>query len=206
METNTQPEAAAPLSGTHGGAAGTTAEYITLTEAGRRLGIDKSVVSRQATKLGVAKNERGLIDYGDYVAKRGEGLNPSMARGDSSIAMGGPGYGTGADTPAPSGGGAQRRNSALVQASTALKAIQAEDARLDLEERKGLLIRRADVADQLIQVSRALRDELIGLPNRVAAELAALNDPDAVRLLLEERLETALASLATRFQRIAGEG
>lgn len=185
------------------------AEFVTITEAARRLGIDKSVVSRQANKFDVVKNERGQIDFGDYVAKRGDGLNPSMARGPEGIAMGGqgygaPGHGSGADAPSGNGG-AQRRNSALVQASTALKAIQAEDARLDLEERKGLLIRRADVADQLIQVSRALRDELIGLPNRVAAELAALNDPDAVRLLLEERLETALAALSVRFQRIAGE-
>jgi len=194
-------EAAQPSDAPAASPAGQAAEFVTITEAARRLGLHKATVSRQARELEVAKNERGHIDLGDYIAKREGGINVLMARGSQGVAMGGQGYGLGAEgfPAAP----AQRttRDSNLVKASAALKALQVEEARLDLEERKGLLISRAQVAEQLFGASRVLRDELLSLPDRLASELAALESPDDIRIILTRRIEAALAKLQERLQR-----
>lgn len=194
-------ETAQPSDAPAASPAGPAAEFVSITEAARRLGLDKATVSRQARKLDVAKNDRGQIDLADYIAKREGGINVLMARGPHGVAMGGQGYGLGTDGFPATPPQRATRDSNLVKASAALKALQVEEARLDLEERKGLLIARAQVAEQLFGASRVLRDELLSLPDRLASELAALDSPDDIRVILTRRIEAALAKLHERLQR-----
>lgn len=178
-------------------------DWVSMGEAGRRLGINKSTVSRQVEKLGVARNEAGQIDLNDYRVKRGEDLNPQMARQGSlaeSFASGE--GGEGAATPAAP---KARKSSTLVAASTAHKALQAQKLQMELDKERGLLISRAEVNDQLFTASRALREVLLSLPERLSGELAMLDDPAAVQAYLDKAINSALSAIAEAFQKCAGD-
>jgi len=200
-------EQAAPAAAAPGGAP--PAEFITITEAARRLNVNKSTVSRQVKKLDVATDGDDRIDFGDYLAKRQGGVNPLMSRRADGIAMGG--EGTDANSPiledaVPAGRAAPRapsRQGTYNSASAALKVIQAEKAKLELDRERGLLIDKQMVADLLVSAARGLRDALQSMPGRLGAELAALDDPSQVRSILEREIERELKSFEVRFQALA---
>ncbi len=77
------------------------------------------------------------------------------------------------------------------------EAFNAENARLDLEERLGRLIDKADVEASTMTVFRRLRDRLLSIPSTLADRLAAQPDARAVRVLLDTELRTMLETLAT---------
>lgn len=75
---------------------------------------------------------------------------------------------------------------------------QAELARLELEAKQGALIPADDVKKQAFTAARQVRDQMLNLPDRLAAELAACSDQFEVHRLLtgeiRKALETALSS------------
>lgn len=72
----------------------------------------------------------------------------------------------------------------------------AELARLDAMERNGELVKAADVRREMFQMCRAMRDNVLGVADRLAGQLAATADIREVRRLLDEELRTALRVLA----------
>lgn len=82
----------------------------------------------------------------------------------------------------------------------------AENARLDLEQRTGKLMVRADVLAVVADVAVTLRSRLETWPHRLAPQLAALGgDEAAIRAVLAEHVQTALASMSDRFNRLAAQ-
>ena len=80
--------------------------------------------------------------------------------------------------------------------SRSLRArIDAENAQLDLDQRKGKLI-DLDEAKQLGYTTlRTLRDALRNTGPRIAAQVAALSDPYACEQLINSEIDAALASV-----------
>lgn len=76
------------------------------------------------------------------------------------------------------------------------EAYLAELARLEYEEAEGQLVPAEEVRKQAFSAARQIRDAMMNLPDRVSAELAAIDDQFEVhkRLTAELRriLETAL--------------
>ena len=82
----------------------------------------------------------------------------------------------------------------------------AENARVDFEERIGKLMVRAEVLAVVADVAVTLRSRLETWPHRLAPQLAALGgDEAAIRAVLTEHVQTALGGMADRFNRLAAQ-
>jgi hypothetical protein len=73
--------------------------------------------------------------------------------------------------------------------------FEAELALLKMGREREDLVSADDVKKAASRLARTLRDLLLGIPNRNAARLAAMADPDEVRALLQSEIEGALRSL-----------
>ncbi len=72
------------------------------------------------------------------------------------------------------------------------------EVKLELEnlKAKGLLIDRAAEDRRDYEIAKTIRDAVLNVPDRVAAELAAISDPAALHRRLTEELRLALVALA----------
>lgn len=84
----------------------------------------------------------------------------------------------------------------LAQSRAIREAYQARLARLDYEERTGTLVPRDKVRSSAFRRARALRDRLLSLPDRLASELASIDDPRALREVLDTELRQVLEELS----------
>lgn len=66
---------------------------------------------------------------------------------------------------------------------------QAQLAKIELDLRRGILVRADEVKLRAFGRARKARDLLIAIPDRVAASIAATADPAEVRRILEEEVE-----------------
>ena len=72
------------------------------------------------------------------------------------------------------------------------EAFKAKLAKLEYEEKTGKLTDASKVKDDAFKAGRILRDELLGIPDRIADLLSAEDNPVTIKNLLLEELETAL--------------
>lgn len=85
----------------------------------------------------------------------------------------------------------------LNQSRAVKEAYLARLAKLDFEERSGQLVRADDVKDQAFKTARIVRDGMMNIPDRIAAELAACSDQFEVHRRLTEEIRKALDSAFT---------
>jgi hypothetical protein len=69
--------------------------------------------------------------------------------------------------------------------------------KLDYEERTGKLINKDEVTTTAYQMHRMLRDSILAIPDRIAAQLAAEDDAAEVHRMLEAELRTVLEKVAS---------
>jgi hypothetical protein len=93
--------------------------------------------------------------------------------------------------PHPAGGGVS-----LAEAKRARAVYQAERERLDLMRVKGELILASDVRNRWYESGRTIRDNMLGIPARIASQLAACNDTREVSRLLTQEITQVLEALA----------
>jgi hypothetical protein len=80
----------------------------------------------------------------------------------------------------------------------------AENARLDLEERTGKLMSRAEVVGVVADVSVSLRARLEAWPDRLAPQIAALGGNESrIRALLAEHVALSLGEMSRGFAKLA---
>lgn len=82
------------------------------------------------------------------------------------------------------------------RASTARVLVDTEKRRLELEQLKGNLIDRAEAQREQMLLARLVRDRLQAIPDRIAAQLAALSSPAQCHELLTREIADALDALA----------
>ncbi len=71
----------------------------------------------------------------------------------------------------------------------------AQLAKLEYEEKAGKLVPAALVKAEAFKVARNVRDTLMGLPERVSAELANMKEPREIAIYLRAQLADALKDL-----------
>ncbi len=115
---------------------------------------------------------------------------------------------SGRDTVAPSGGrtpfsgaamgdsGGDRDSSAYWDARTRREVAEASTAELKLEEMSGRLVKRSEVERAAFEAGRLLRDMVLSVPTKVAAEVAAMDDPRIVEARIRQELRHVLDELA----------
>lgn len=83
----------------------------------------------------------------------------------------------------------------LARASAERVTIDAELKRFELEQLRGHLVDKRDVQREAFRLARALRDRLQAIPDRLAANLAALDKPAQVHEALAAEIAQALGAL-----------
>ncbi len=161
-------------------AAARVAELVGINEAGRRLGIDPSVVSRQV-KSGVIPNrgsaERPLVDIEEARRGRDDNLDPSKRRGPTAPLFGAPPP----DDPAPArADDPVKSDTETYQSARARQAAaNAAKAEIELAQLRGELM-RVDGATQLWATElddliSAMGQFIIDLPAKLGLGLAAVD-------------------------------
>lgn len=82
------------------------------------------------------------------------------------------------------------------KARAAREVYQAQLAKLELDRQRAILIRADEVRVGAFNMARKVRDQLIALPDRVTAILAATDEPAEVQRILEEEIERICQEIA----------
>jgi hypothetical protein len=80
----------------------------------------------------------------------------------------------------------------LARARAAKEAFEARLKKIELEERQGNLLCRSSVQIEAFNRARVLRDAILNVPDRVAAQLAAESEAPVIRDILETELVLVL--------------
>lgn len=165
-------------------------ELITQREYARRRGIS-NVSVHEAIKAGRISTVAGKID--PDLADREWRENTDQSKPRNRI-TGSPKHARIAgEPPEPmdfgSADGGNGTASGYAKARAARELYQAQLAKLELDEKRGILVRADEVRLGAFNMARKARDQLIALPERVAAILAAAQDPTEVQRILEEEIE-----------------
>jgi hypothetical protein len=90
---------------------------------------------------------------------------------------------------APASPTAETTATGYAKARAARELYQAQLVKLELDRQLGTLVRADEVKVAAFNSARKARDQLIALPNRVAAIIAATDDTEEVRRILDEEIE-----------------
>lgn len=85
---------------------------------------------------------------------------------------------------------------ALLLSRSRREAALAALAELELEERRGELVKVDQVEREAFAIARRVREAMTNIPDRLAAEVAALSKPSDVHALLTREIRAALQGLA----------
>jgi len=141
----------------------------------------------KALKAGrIAKEPDGMIDPIKADALWNKNTNPAQQRKASKQTV----VERPVETPAVSNGPSYAQSRAIKE------AYNARLAKLEYEEKSGILVRTDTVKVSWFNVLRVLRDRTLNLPDRLAPILAAEMDPKQVRELLDTELRQILNDVA----------
>lgn len=84
----------------------------------------------------------------------------------------------------------------LNQSRAIKEAYLARLAKLEYEEKSGKLVPAADVKNEAFKVARVVRDNMLNIPDRISAELAATTDTVQIHKLLTDEIRKALEAIS----------
>lgn len=85
----------------------------------------------------------------------------------------------------------------LFDAQRRHETAKAEKAELQLAEYKGTLVNADDVKTEAFKIARGVRDGMLNIPDRVAAEFAGMTQVFDIHARLTEEIHKALEAMAT---------
>lgn len=86
----------------------------------------------------------------------------------------------------------------LTEAQAETARQKAAEIKMKNDERAGSLVDAAQVAEDAFNCARLTRDAVLGVPDRIAAELASITDPHTLNDKLTQELTLALEELGER--------
>ena len=163
---------------------------LNITEFARLVGVTPSAVhnaistARLVKSLTVGTNGKHLID--PVLGKAEFEANKKRGAGRAAKLR--------AQKEAASGGDSQ------IESERRKKFYDAEIARLKFEEQAGNLLDAEKVRRHAFNAARSVRNALLSIPDRLAAELAGETDQFAVHRRLEEEIRIALENLSSEIK------
>jgi hypothetical protein len=166
--------------------------WLSLTDVAARYGVTKAAISKRVKAFVAAGSlttrpgpgGKVLVNIVAYDRLVKAETDPAQALRNGTVPAAEPAD----DTMSGKGGFHQHR--------AARESYQAENARLDLEERLGRLVDKEDVGRLTADIFRRFRDRMLSLPARLADRLAALPDAAAIRSRLNEEIRRELDHFA----------
>lgn len=126
---------------------------------------------------------------------RAYGGNPPPQPSAAAIAIEPPPAAPG-PLPARGRGDQEPTNPAFIEAKTSTEQYRAQLLLLEIEEKAGSLVRRADVERELGNLMAITREAILTLPDRVASVLAGETDTKRCHTLLRDEMSTILDAVA----------
>jgi hypothetical protein len=174
-------------------------ELTSLREYARRRCVSHSAV-QHAVKMGRISTTDGKIDPGQADRElwentdRSKPRNQITGRPNRSRVPGQP------PEPMDFGGldvrGGRGDATGYARARAAREFYQAQLAKMDVDRQRAILVRADEVKVGAFNAARKTRDQLVSLPERLAAILAATLEPTEVQSILEEEIERICQEIA----------
>jgi len=152
--------------------------------------VSKAVKNQRIT---CARNEKGHALIDPAVADRQWAENSEGVR---------PNYGLPSGDPPPQAEGP--KGPSVYQSAAILKAYQARLAKLEFDEKSAKLHDVEQCKRDSFKVARSVRDALMGIPDRLSAEMAGETDQFKIRQRLETEIRQALETLAVELESPSG--
>lgn len=99
------------------------------------------------------------------------------------------------DTEQPQPAANEPKTATFQQARTLREAYMARLAKLEYDEKSGLLVRADAVKNEAFKVARTVRDNMLNIPDRIAAELANETNQFKVHQRLTQEIRRALEDM-----------
>lgn len=164
---------------------------VTRAAAARELGVNKSTVKRWCDKHPALMDERGMVDVDELREHRDTVINPGLQTAGRAIT----------EDPAP----ARVSEPGLNAHRSRREKATADSAELDLADRLGKTMRRADVESAVGEAAALLRETAAQIARDRAERLARIDDVRAMEAELEDMTRAMLAEGA-RFLEEAVKG
>jgi phage terminase Nu1 subunit (DNA packaging protein) len=174
----------------------TTFRFMTKTEYAKHRGVSQPYISKLARngilvmrggKIDVVATDQVLDDKPLPEIEEPPPIRTPPPRAPDAVRM----------EQMPARGGNDRdQKTTYAEARTIRTVFQAKLARLEFETKQGKLIEAEGVRLRISEHVRALRDGLLGLPDRLASTLAAETDQRKVHVLLRTEITRELEALA----------
>ena len=176
-----------------------TAELLGVCAAAAALGCHASTISRYLKHfpdLNQGSKSRPKIDVEVLRRHRARNTNPTPRghQGGKMLAEGGEPTIVAAEAPPAATKAADSPNYALAKAVR--ETVLAQRARVDLDEKRGLLVPRREIEDAVYDAGAVLQRDLLELGAQLAERLAAMDKPREITALLETEHRRVLATLA----------
>ena len=184
-----------------------TAELIGVRAAARALKINPSTLSRYLkSHPGLDRGTVGqpMVGLEELRRHRAENVNPAV-RGRKArkvLAEGGAPPVAAAEAPPAATKAPDGPNYAVAKAVR--ETVLAQRARVDLDEKRGLLVPRAEIEDAVFEAGLLLQRNLLHLCSQVAERVASMSDARQITELLEAEHRKVLAQVAAALRAKAG--
>lgn len=171
---------------------------LTYSAYAKHRGVSVEAVSKAVRegRISTVTNKKGVKQIDPDVADRewAENTDPMMQRvhktDPSALA---PAPLSDAELEAPD---ADDEEPVLFKAKAKKEHYLAKHAKLKYEQAAGELVEAETVKRQAMELARTLRESILGIPDRIAGELAGETDPHRVHVLLSKELHQALEELS----------
>lgn len=163
-------------------------ELIGLRAYARRRGVSLGAVQK-AIKSGRITTINGKIDPEVADIQWGRNTDPALAKPVASSSAPPPG-------PAEAAGDGAEQPADFLVAKARREQALAEIAELELAEKRGELVRAADVERQLVSRIIGAREALDSMADRLSTLIASESDPAVVYRMLRAEVRQAMDSLA----------
>jgi len=176
------------------------AHHLSIREAARQLGFVHTTISRYVRRfpeLNRGSKGRPAVDLDELRRHREANVNPFRIGSHAGRLFG-----------ENSGGGKGNKNGAgqaYAVSKAAREAILADRAQIDLDEKRGLLVPRAEVEDAVFESGLLLQRNLLHLCSQVAERLASMSVAREITEVLEGEVRKVLAELAASLRAKAEE-
>lgn len=166
----------------------TTPRLMTKAEFAKHRGVSKPYITKLA-KNGVLVMRGGKVDVRATDLVLDDRPVDDVDASPAQVAPATP-------QPRPAGESLAQAGASFGQARTIEMVFRAKLRRLEFETKQGRLIEAEAVRKTIIDAARALRDGILGLPDRLATVLAAETDAKKVHVTLKTELSRELETLA----------
>lgn len=160
--------------------------YLGVREYADRRGVSIQAVQKALRAGRIRKTSTGKIDAAS-ADRDWEANSAATPRTGRAVSMS-------ANPEQPDPGMPEKRS--LAEARRQKEWALAEKHQIEVDVRKGELIERKQVLREQFDTYRAVRDRLLGIPDRLADELAVESDPADIHALLTAEVRHALGELA----------